>query len=138
MDDVARYFALSEKSFEAALEVLAMRAQNFRDIVDHGIEEERHTAFLVEQGHDAVYCYSYKTARIYVTGRLETEAAKQLAKLRIEKATNQKKGAAARVALTSPINGKGEPFGLNVFEEFSFLAECIFENRCLPLTLEDI
>lgn len=91
LDEVSRYLSLAEKSFQAALQVLAMRAQYFRDVVGHGLGEARQMAFLVEQGHDAVHSSSYRTTRENLTGRLETEAAKQLEKLRLEKDTNKKK-----------------------------------------------
>ena len=68
-----------------------MRAQYFRDITEHGVEEARQMAYLVEQGHDAVHSESYRTAREALTGKLEVEAAKQLAKARLEKAKKTKK-----------------------------------------------
>lgn len=68
-----------------------MRAQYFRDITENGIEEARHMAFLVEQGNDAVHSPTYRTAREALTGKLEVEAAKQLAKARLERATSKKK-----------------------------------------------
>lgn len=88
MDVLTRRLALAEQALKASLEVLLMRAQYFRDITDHGIDEARQMAFLVEQGHDAVHSSSYRTARAALTTKLEYEAAKQLAKARLEKANN--------------------------------------------------
>lgn len=58
-------------------------------------------SFLVEQGHDAVHSSSYRTARENLTGKLETEAAKQLAKLRLEKAKRKKGSGGASGAADS-------------------------------------
>lgn len=44
-----------------------MRAQYFRDITKHGIEEALQMAFLVEQGNDAVHSESYRTVREALT-----------------------------------------------------------------------
>lgn len=90
-EEFGRRLALAEESFKAALEVLSMRAQYFHDITEHGIEEARQMAFLVEQGHDAVHSSSYRSAREALTTKLEVEAAKQLAKARLEKAGKRKK-----------------------------------------------
>lgn len=49
-------------------------------------------AFLVEQGSEAVQSNTYRAAREALTGNLEMEAAKQLAKARLERATKKKKG----------------------------------------------
>lgn len=78
--------ALAENDFKAAMEVLYMRAQYFHYITDHGIEEARQMAFLVEQGNDVVHSNSYRTARESPSPKLETETAKQLAKARLERA----------------------------------------------------
>ena len=83
---MARKLALAEKSMRAALEVLSMRAQYFRDITEQGVEAARQMSFLVEQGHDAVFSQSYRSAREALTSKLENEAAKMLAKARLEKA----------------------------------------------------
>lgn len=88
LESITRRLALAEKALKAALEILLMRAQYFRDITDHGIDEARQMAFLVEQGHDAVHSESYRTARESLSTKLEYEAAKQLAKNRLEKANN--------------------------------------------------
>lgn len=92
VEDLARRLALAEKAFKAALEVISMRAQYFRDVVENGVEEARQMAYLVEQGHDAVHSESYRTAREALTSKIELEAAKQLAKARISKAGGKKKG----------------------------------------------
>ena len=47
-------------------------------------------AFLVEQGHDAVFSDSYKSAREARTTKLEMQAAKMIAKARLEKTTGMK------------------------------------------------
>ena len=88
--DMARRLALAETSFRAALEVLSMRGQYFREIVEHGVEEARQMAFLVEQGQDAVHSSSYRAAREALTAKLEVETAKQLAKARLERAINKR------------------------------------------------
>lgn len=84
----ARCLILAGKSLKAALQVLSMRAQYFRDITDHGIEGTRQMEFLVEQGHVAVHSESYRTAREALTSKLEIEAAKPLAKSPLERANN--------------------------------------------------
>jgi uncharacterized membrane protein YgcG len=83
----ARMLALAEKSFGAAREVLAMRGQYFTDIVQYGVEAARQMAFLVEQGHDAVHSLSHRSVRESLNQRLESEAAKLLAKTHLERAT---------------------------------------------------
>lgn len=89
-EDLGRRLTLAQQSFAAALEVLSMRAQYFRDITEQGVEAARQMSFLVEQGHDAVFSESYRTAREALTTRLETETAKQLAKTRMEKVAGNK------------------------------------------------
>ena len=64
-----------------------MRAQYFRDITDQGIEAARQMAFLVGQGHDAVFSDSYKFAREAFPTKLEI---KMIAKARLEKITGMK------------------------------------------------
>ncbi|PXF40470.1 hypothetical protein BWQ96_09819 [Gracilariopsis chorda] len=86
LDTITRRLALVETSLKASLEVLLMRAQYFRDITEKGMEEAKQMAFVVEQGHDAVHSESYRTAREALSTKLEFEAAKQLAKNRLEKA----------------------------------------------------
>ena len=73
MEDVpslARKLALAEKAMKAALEVLSMRAQYFREITEQGVEAARQMSFLVEQGHDAVFSESYRSAREELTNKL--------------------------------------------------------------------
>lgn len=89
--DIACSLALAEQAFKAALEVLSMRAQYFHDNTDHGVEEARQMTFLVEQGHEAVNSLSYRMKREDFTGKLKTEAAKQLANARLKKASKKKK-----------------------------------------------
>ena len=64
---MARKLALAETSMRAGLEVLSMRAQYFRDITEQGVEAARQMSFLVEQGHDAVFSQSYRSAREALT-----------------------------------------------------------------------
>lgn len=97
-EDLVRRLALAESSFKAALEVLSMRAQYFRDITENGIEQARQMAFLVEQGHDAVHSESYRSAREALTSKIEVEAAKQLAKARLGQSGGKKKGSAQGAA----------------------------------------
>lgn len=87
---MARKLALAERALKAALEVLSMRAQYFREITEQGVEAARQMSFLVEQGHDAVFSESYRSARQALTSKLEIEAAKMLAKARLAKATGGK------------------------------------------------
>ena len=47
-------------------------------------------AFLVEQGHDAMFSDSYKSAREALTSKLEIQAAKMISKARLEKNTGMK------------------------------------------------
>lgn len=101
IDVITRRLDLAEESLKPALEVLLMRAQYFRDITEHGLEEARQMAFLVEQDNDAVYLESYRTAREALTSKLELEAAKKFAKTCLEKATGNnshkgKKGGGAK------------------------------------------
>jgi hypothetical protein len=86
-DVMSRRLALADKALEAAREVLRMRAQYFHDIVGYGVEAARQMSFLVEQGHDAVHSASHKSVRATLTQRLETEAAKMLAKTYLERAS---------------------------------------------------
>lgn len=91
LQELGRRLVLSEMALKAALEVLSMRAQYFRDVTEHGVDEARQTAFLVEQGNDAVHSESYRSAREVLTARLETETAKQLAKSRLERGRGRSK-----------------------------------------------
>lgn len=84
--ELGRKLALAEEAIGAVYEVASMRAQYFRDITDQGVEIARQMSFLVEQGHDAVFSESYRTARDALNSKIEIEAAKQLAKTRLERA----------------------------------------------------
>lgn len=86
VEDMGRRLRMAEDSVKAVVEVLLMRAQYFRDITEQGIEEARQMSFLVEQGHDAVFSESHRSARQALTSKLEVEAAKALAKRRLERA----------------------------------------------------
>jgi hypothetical protein len=88
---------LAEKAFGAAREVLAMRGQYFADIVQYGMEAARQMAFLDEQSHHAVHSLSHRSVRKYLNQRLESEAAKILAKTHLERA----KAVAVRATLES-------------------------------------
>lgn len=90
--ECSRHLALAEQILTASLGVLSKRAQYFGDITENGMEDARQMAFLVEQGSDAVQFSTYKTAREALTGKLEIEAAKQIAKARLERATKSCKG----------------------------------------------
>jgi hypothetical protein len=84
---MARLLALAEKAFGAAREVLAMRGQYFPDITQYGVEAVRQMAFLVEQSQDAVHSLSHRSVRESLNQRLESEAAKLLAKAHLNRAT---------------------------------------------------
>ena len=86
-DVLARHLSVAEIPLKAALEVLSMRAQYFRGITDHRIKEAGQMAFRVAQRHDAVHSEAYRAAREALTSKLEIEAAKQLAKSRLERAS---------------------------------------------------
>ena len=87
---LARKLALAGKVVKAASEVMSMRVQYFREITEQGVEAARQISFLVEQVHDAVFSESHRSAREALTNKLEVEAAKMLAKARLEKATGNK------------------------------------------------
>lgn len=82
----------AEQFLQPGLEVLSMRAKYFREITKNEIEEAREMAFLLAQRGDAVHSTTYRTAWEALTGKLEIEAAKQLAKSRLERATKKRKG----------------------------------------------
>ena len=88
--EMAHQLALAEQFLQASLEVLSMRAQYFHDVCEKGMEEARQMAFLVEQGSDAVHSNTYKAAREALKTKLETAAAKQLAKSRLDRANKKK------------------------------------------------
>ena len=71
IEDIGRRLALAEGSFKAVSEVASMRAQYFRDITEQGVEMARQMPFMVEQGHDAVFSESYRSAREALTSKLE-------------------------------------------------------------------
>lgn len=96
IEDLGRRLSLAQQSFKAALEVLSMRAQYFRDVTDQGVEIARQMSFLVEQGHDPVFSESYRTAREALSSKLEIEAAKQLAKARLERAGSRAQSGGGR------------------------------------------
>lgn len=56
--DLRRRLSLAESSFKAALDVMSMRAQHFRDVMKGGVEIIRQISFLVDQGHDSVFSES--------------------------------------------------------------------------------
>jgi hypothetical protein len=84
---MARLLALADKAFGAAREVLAMRGQYFTDVVQYGVEAARQMEFLVEQSHDAEHSLSHRSVRESLNQRLESEAAKILAKTHLSRAT---------------------------------------------------
>jgi hypothetical protein len=84
---VARMLALGERSFGGAREVLGMRGQCFTDIVQYGVEAAQQMAFLVGQSHNAVHSLSQRSVSESLTQRLESEAAKILAKKNLDRAT---------------------------------------------------
>jgi hypothetical protein len=101
----ARMLALSEKAFGAAREVLAMRGQYFSDVIQYGVEAARQMAFLVEQSHDAVHSLSHRTVRESLNQRLESEAAKMLAKTHLERAGASGGGGAGHTGSGSSAGG---------------------------------
>ena len=46
-------------------------------------------SFLVEQGYDAVFSESHRSAREALTTKIEIETAKQIAKARVERAAGR-------------------------------------------------
>jgi hypothetical protein len=87
MEEMERLSTLADKAFGAAREVLAMRGQCFTDVVQYGVEAARQMAFLVEQSHDAVHSLPHRSVRESLNKRLESEAAKMLAKRHLERAS---------------------------------------------------
>lgn len=49
LTEMARRLVLAGKSFKAALESLSIRGSYFCNVVEHGVEEARHMAFLFQQ-----------------------------------------------------------------------------------------
>jgi hypothetical protein len=64
-----------------------MRGQYFTEVVQYGVEAARQLAFLVEQSHDAVHTLSHRSVRESLNQRLESEAAKLLAKTHLQRAS---------------------------------------------------
>ena len=83
IEDLTRRLALAEDGVKATLKMLYMRDQYFRDINEQGVEIAIQMCFLVEEGHDAVFSESYRSARTVLTSKMEIEAAKMLAKARL-------------------------------------------------------
>lgn len=54
-EQFGRLLVLAKDLFHAALEILYMRAQYFRDITEQGMDTARKMFFLIEQGHEAVF-----------------------------------------------------------------------------------
>ena len=77
-----------------------MRAQYFREITEQGVEAARQMSFLVKQRHVAVFSESYRTPREALTTKLETEAAKMLAKAHLERATGSKGVGSSNTAIS--------------------------------------
>lgn len=99
---------LAEMSFKAALEVISMRGQYFRDIVEHCVEEAGQMAFFVDQGQDAVHSTSYCPERDHLTAKLtaklEVATGKPLANTRLEMAIKKgKDGGPSDGAATSEL-----------------------------------
>lgn len=92
IEDLTRKLVMAEDAFKGVLEVVSMRAQYFRHITEQGVEIARQMSFLVEQGNDAVFSKSYTSARDALTSKIETEAAKMLAKARVERASTRHGG----------------------------------------------
>ena len=67
-----------------------MLAQYFRDITDQCVERARQMSFFVEEGHDAVFSESHRSAREALTTKIEIEKAKKIAKARVERAAGRK------------------------------------------------
>lgn len=83
----AARLSLVAAGMDAAMEVLLMRAQYFDDITGHGVEMARQMAMLVESQHDAVQSASYKAVKKSLANRIDTEAAKILARTHLERAS---------------------------------------------------
>ena len=91
-EQFAARLALVEKAIIACREVLAMRADYFRDIVDHGIGIARHYANTAEQSVDVVFSETHRTLRDAVAARIELESAKILAKAHLGSSSKKKDG----------------------------------------------
>ena len=73
-----------------------MRAQYFHDIIDVGVEQARQMANLVEGAHDVTHSSSYRSARAALNTRIEVDAAKEIARVRLGN-RNKKDGAKGAV-----------------------------------------
>lgn len=82
--DYCNLIEIVKNRAKAVFEVLTMRGQYFRDMTEQGPEIAKKMAYLVEQGHDAVFSENYRTTLEELTAKLEIESAKQLAKLKLE------------------------------------------------------
>lgn len=58
------------------------------------MEEARKISFLVEKDHDAVFLESHRTAREYLTSKMNMEVAKKISMARFERIRGHKKGSA--------------------------------------------
>ena len=88
-EDLTRKLALTEEAFKAVLEITSMRAPYFTEITEQVVEIARKMSFHVKQGHDAVFSESYRSARTALIAKMETVAAKMLAKSRVERASSR-------------------------------------------------
>ena len=71
IEDLTRKLAIDEDYFKGVLEVVSMRDQYIRDITEQGVEIARQMSSLVEQGNDAVFSKSYRSARDALTSKME-------------------------------------------------------------------
>lgn len=94
MEEFGRKLRLAQMSMKVALEVLSMRAQYITDIKEQGVVLARQMAFLVEQGHDAVFSESYHSVIEALTVKMEFEAAKGLSNAHLEKTRGRIQGGA--------------------------------------------
>ena len=92
VEDVSKLLALTLSAIKASLEILSMRGQYFKDIVERGTEMARQQAFLVEQTHDAVHSEAHRTLPEAFFSRLEIEAAKELARVMLSQKAYKDKG----------------------------------------------
>lgn len=99
LGDLKRNLAIAEDAFKGVLEIVSMWTQCFRDITEPGVEIARQMPFLVSKGHDAVFLKSYSSAHDAPTAKMETEAAKMLAKARLERTSTRHGGGNGPVAL---------------------------------------
>ncbi|PXF48648.1 hypothetical protein BWQ96_01500 [Gracilariopsis chorda] len=88
--DVAAMAIEIERTWDGGVEgterLLKLARKAFRAV----LEDARQMAFLIEQGGDGVFSESYRTVHTALTARIEQEAAKQLAKAQIEKASGSR------------------------------------------------